>query len=59
VFTARIELQDDAGVIVKAASGGALAVGGYGRYGGFTGRLEHDNKLKFARVVAKLEANQK
>lgn len=58
VFTARIELQDDAGVIVAAASWGDLSVGGYGRYV-FTGRLQHDNKLTFARVIAKLEANRK
>lgn len=53
VFIATSGLQDDAGVIVKASSWEDLSVGGYGRYI-FTGRLEHDNNLKFARLVAKL-----
>ena len=58
VFTARIELQDDAGAVVAASSWADLAVGGYGRHV-FTGRLEHDNRVTFARMMAKLQVNPK
>lgn len=58
VYNARIELQNDAGMIVAAASWEGLSVGGYGRHV-FSGRLQHDNNLVFTQVNAKLEANRK